>query len=218
MRKKIQTVPAILTDDPRALEKMVRQTETFTSYAQFDIMDGKFVPSLSVSCEQIAQLKTTLNWEAHLMVMHPEDCLADFKQAGAQRIIFHYEAPPLPDQVISKIRELGIEAGLAINPETPTDAITPLLNQLDSVLFLSVNPGFYGAKFIPEVLNKIVTFRKAHPTLEIGIDGGIKEGNIAEIARTGVDVICIGSAIFQQPDPGESYRRLTALAEANTPR
>lgn len=218
MREKIQTVPAILTDDPRALEKMVRQTETFTSYAQFDIMDGKFVPSLSVSCEQIAQLKTTLNWEAHLMVMHPEDCLVDFKQAGAQRIIFHYEAPPLPDQVISKIRELGMEAGLAINPETPTDAITPLLNQLDSVLFLSVNPGFYGAKFIPEVLNKIVTFRKAHPTLEIGIDGGIKEGNIAEIARTGVDVICIGSAIFQQPDPGESYRRLTALAEANTPR
>ncbi len=217
MSKKIQTVPAILTDDPMALENMVRQTEAFTSYAQFDIMDGKFVPSLSVSCEQIAQLKTTLNWEAHLMVLHPEDCLGNFKQAGAQKIIFHYEATPSPDQIIRQIRELGMEAGLAINPETPTDVMTPLLNQLDSVLFLSVNPGFYGAKFIPEVLDKIVAFRKAHPTIETGIDGGIKEGNIAEIARTGVNVICIGSAIFQQPDPGESYRRLTALAEVNTP-
>jgi ribulose-phosphate 3-epimerase len=218
LSKKIQTVPAILTDDPRALEKMVRQTESFTRYAQFDIMDGKFVPSLSVSCEQISQLKTTLTWEAHLMVLHPEDYLVDFKQAGAQKIIFHYEATPSPDQIISQIRELGMEAGLAINPETPTDVITPLLNQLDSVLFLSVNPGFYGAKFIPEVLDKIAAFREAHPTIEIGIDGGIKEGNIAEIARTGVNVICIGSAIFQQPDPGESYRRLTALAEANAPR
>jgi len=215
--KKIQTVPAILTEDPRALENMVRQTETFTSYAQFDIMDGQFVPSLSVSCEQIAGLKTSLTWEAHLMVLHPENCLEEFKQAGAQKIIFHYEATPSPDQIIRQIKNLGMEAGLAINPETPIDAITPLLSELDSVLFLSVNPGFYGAKFIPGVLDKIVAFRKAHPKIEIGIDGGIKEGNIADIARTGVNVICVGSAIFQQPEPGESYRRLTALAEANAP-
>ena len=213
MSQKIRTVPAILTDDPRVLEKLVSQTETFTDYAQFDIMDGEFVPSRSVSCEQIAGLKTKLAWEAHLMVLHPEDCLEDFKKAGAQRIVFHYEATPNPERIIRKIKKLGLKAGLAINPETPIDAVTPLVDKLDSVLFLSVNPGFYGAKFIPEVLDKISGFHKAYPRMETGIDGGIKENNIGQIARGGVNVIYIGSAIFLQPDPAESYRRLTALAE-----
>lgn len=217
MSKNVRTVPAILTDDSIALGKMVLQTETFTDYAQFDIMDGRFVPSRSVSCQQIAALKTKLIWEAHLMVLHPEDCLEEFKQAGAQKIVFHYEATSSPDQIIRQIRNLGMEAGLAINPETPTSTITPLINELDSVLFLSVNPGFYGAKFIPEILDKIVAFHKAYPRMEVGIDGGIKEDNIADIAQTGVNVIYIGSAIFMQPQPAESYRRLTALAQANTP-
>jgi len=208
-------VPAILTDDPKALETLVRQTETFTSYAQFDIMDGQFVPSRSVTCEHIARLTTKLNWEAHLMVLHPEVYLEDFQRAGAQKIVFHYEATSSPQEVISQIRNLGMMAGLAVNPETPASAITPLTNEVDSVLFLSVNPGFYGSKFIPEVLEKIAAFRSAQPNLEIGIDGGIKEGNIARIARTGVDIIYIGSAIFLQPEPGESFRRLLALAEEN---
>jgi ribulose-phosphate 3-epimerase len=217
MSKKIRTVPAILTDDPATLEKLVRQTETFTSYAQFDIMDGQFVPSRSVTCEHIAGLKTKLSWEAHLMILHPEDCLEDFRKAGAQKIVFHYEATPSPQEIISLIKHLGMGAGLALNPETPNSAITPLVGELDSVLFLSVNPGFYGSKFIPEVLDKIVDLRRVYPDLEIGIDGGIKEGNIAEIARTGVDVIYIGSAIFMQPHPDESYRHLTAMAEASAP-
>ena len=217
MSKKILTVPAILTDDPVVLEKLVHQTETFTSYAQFDIMDGQFVPSRSVTCEHIAGLKTKLSWEAHLMVLHPEDFLEDFRKAGAEKIVFHYEATPSPQETISLIRNLGMGAGLAVNPETPNSSIAPLVGELDSVLFLSVNPGFYGSKFIPEVLDKIADFRRAYPDLEIGIDGGIKEGNIAEIARSEVDVIYIGSAIFMQPQPDESYRRLTALAEASIP-
>jgi ribulose-phosphate 3-epimerase len=213
--KNIRTVPAILTDDPITLEKLVRQTETFTGFAQFDIMDGQFVPSRSVSCQQIAGLKTKLIWEAHLMVLHPEDCLEEFQRAGAQKIVFHYEATPSPDKIIRLVRNLGMQVGLGINPETPISAISSLVNRLDSVLFLTVNPGFYGARFIPAVLDKIVAFRKAYPDMEIGIDGGIKENNIAQIARTGVDIIYIGSAIFLQPDPAESYRRLTALAKAS---
>lgn len=211
----IRAVPAILTDDPEALETLVRQTETFTSYAQFDIMDGQFVPSRSVTCEHIAALTMKLNWEAHLMVLHPETYLEDFRRAGAQKIVFHYEAASSPREVISLVKNLGMSAGLAVNPETAIAAITPLVNEVDSVLFLSVNPGFYGSEFIPEVLDKIAAFRRAQPDLEIGIDGGVKESNIARIARTGVDVIYIGSAIFRQPQPGESFRRLLALAEAN---
>jgi ribulose-phosphate 3-epimerase len=215
MNQRVRTVPAILTDDPKMLAILVSQTETFTNYAQFDIMDGEFVPSRSVSCAQIAELKTSLKWEAHLMVRHPEDCLEDFHKAGARKIVFHYEATPDPDKIIHKIKKLGMKAGLAVNPETPLAAIKSLVDKVDSVLFLSVNPGFYGAKFIPEVLGKIVTFRRLYPETETSIDGGVKEDNIGQIASTGVNVIYVGSAIFLQPDPAESYRRLKTLAEAN---
>jgi ribulose-phosphate 3-epimerase len=212
MAKRIRILPAILTDDAATLEKLVRQAETFADFTQFDVMDGKFVPSRSVSCEQIAAVKTKLKWEAHLMVLRPEDCIEDFKRAGAQKIVFHYEATPAPEKTIRSIRKLKLQVGLAVNPQTSIHDFAPLVKQVDSVLFLSVNPGFYGAKFIPEVLDKIVEFRKVYPKMEIGIDGGIKESNIAQIARTGVNVICVGSAIFLQPDPALSYRRLMELA------
>ncbi|MFC1971741.1 ribulose-phosphate 3-epimerase [Chloroflexota bacterium] len=217
MSKIIRTEPAILTDDPQALENMIRQTETFTSHAQLDIMDGQFVPSRSVTCEDIAKVKTKLNWEAHLMVLHPEAYLKDFQQAGAQKIVFHYEATASPQEIIKLIRDLSMRVGLAVNPETPITAITPLVNEIDGVLFLSVNPGFYGSKFIPEVIDKIAAFRSEQPDMEIGIDGGIKESNIGQIARSGVDVIYVGSAIYMQPQPGESYQCLQALAQANVP-
>jgi ribulose-phosphate 3-epimerase len=215
--KKVRVVPAILTSDPAELEKLVRQAESFTDYVQLDIMDGRFVPSRSVACAQIAALHPRLRWEAHLMVLEPEACLEDFRAAGAGKIIFHYEASPSPGEVIRAIKKLGLGAGLAVNPETPLSAIGPLVKAVDSVLFLSVNPGFYGARFIPDVLDKIRAFRRSHPGVETGIDGGVKEGNIAEIAATGVDVICVGSAVFLQPDPAASYRRLQALAEAAAP-
>ena len=213
MSGSVRVVPAILTDDPKALETMARQAETFTDYVQFDIMDGKFVPSRSIGYEQIANLPMKLGWEVHLMVEKPEDYLEGFKQAGAQRIVFHYEATPSPGDVISLVRGFGLEVGLAINPETPVSAILPLSGEVDSLLFLSVNPGFYGSKFIPEVLDKIAELRSAQPGIEIGIDGGIKEGNIARVAQAGVDVIYVGSAIFMQSQPGESFRHLLNLVE-----
>jgi len=213
MTKSIRVVPAILTEDPRALETMVRQAETFTDYVQFDMMDGQFVPSLSISREHLAVLRTKLSWEAHIMVLRPEDYLESLRQAGAQKVVFHYEATSSPREVISMARKLDLGVGLAVNPETPVSTILPLIGEIDSVLFLSVHPGFYGSQFIPEVLDKIVEFRSAQPDVEIGIDGGIKESNIAQVAQTGLDVIYVGSAIFVQPQPGESFRHLQSLAQ-----
>lgn len=206
-----RVVPAILTNDPEALETMVRQAEVFTDWVQFDIMDGKFVPSRSINHEHLAGLSMKLSWEVHLMVQHPEDYVEGFRQAGAQKIVFHYEAAPSPRDVIALVRKLGLGVGLAVNPETPVSAILPFAGEVDSVLFLSVHPGFYGSKFIPEVLNKIVEFRSAQPGVEIGIDGGIKQGNIARVAQAGADVIYVGSAIFLQPQPVHSFRRLQTL-------
>ncbi len=211
MTKISRVVPAILTDNPRALETMVRQAETFTDYVQFDFMDGKFVPSQSITSEHIASLPMKINWEAHLMVLQPQDYLADFQRAGAKKVIFHYEATSSPHEIISHVKKLGMQIGLAANPETPIAAILPLAKAVDSVLFLAVNPGFYGSRFIPEVLDKIAQFHKAQPGVEIGIDGGIKEGNITQVARSGVDTIYVGSAIFLQPHPAESFHRLQSL-------
>ncbi|MFC1986417.1 ribulose-phosphate 3-epimerase [Chloroflexota bacterium] len=213
MDKLSRVVPAILTEDPEALKTMVRQAEGFTTYVQFDIMDGQFVPSRSITCNDLAALSTNLSWEAHLMVERPENYLEDYQKAGVQKVVFHYEATPSPRDVISLARELGLEVGLAINPETHVSAILPLISAVDSILFLTVNPGFYGSQFMPEVLDKVVELHRSQPAIEIGVDGGIKENNIARIAQVGVDVIYVGSAIFLQPKPGESFRRLLALAQ-----
>ena len=213
MTRPIQVVPAILTDDPKVLETMVRQAEGFASYVQFDIMDGHFVPSQSITNEHLAMLPMKLNWEAHLMVRRPEDYLKGFQQAGAEKIIFHYEATSSPQKVISQARNLGLKVGLAANPESPVSVIQSLANELDSVLFLTVHPGFYGSQFVPEAVEKVAELRRIQPDIEIGIDGGIKESNIAQVTQVGVNVIYVGSAIFLQAQPGDSFHRLQTLVQ-----
>ena len=212
MIKPVQVVPAILTDQAATLDKLMRQAATFTSYIQVDIMDGQFVSSKSIGWEDIAHIKPKLNWEVHLMVLRPQDHVAGFQKAGASKIIFHYEATPEPQKIITAVRKLRLKVGLALKPETPVSAVLPLAGQIDSVLFMTVHPGFYGAKFLPEVMDKVKELRRTLPEMEIAVDGGIKEGNIAEVARAGANVICVGSAVFLQPDPAAAYRRLVALA------
>lgn len=213
MTKPVRLIPAILTDDPQALTRMVRQAETFSDYFQLDIMDGKFVPSTSISAQEIGDVKPKLNWEVHLMVLNPESYFADFKKAGAGKATFHYEATSQPRVAITEARKLGLEVGLAVNPETPVAALLPLVSEVDSVLLLTVHPGFYGSQFLPEVLDKVSELRYSKPDVQIDVDGGVKEGNIARIARSGVDVICVGSAIFLQDNPAQSYRNLLKIAQ-----
>ncbi len=213
MSRICRVVPAILTEAPQALARMVRQAETFTDFVQVDIMDGRFVPSNSVACRDVVAAGPKLRWEAHLMVRQPEEQLHCFAMAGAEKIVFHFEATSCPLRIIKLIRHLGVKVGLAVNPELPLTTTLSLADSMDSVLFLTVHPGFYGAKFLPEVLDKVVELRDRRPNLEIGVDGGIKEGNIAEVASLGLDYICVGSAIFVQPDPAEAFRRLQSLAD-----
>jgi ribulose-phosphate 3-epimerase len=216
MIKSIRIIPAILTENPYSLKTMFRQSASFTDYVQLDVMDGQFVPSRSISREQVSGIPAGLKWEVHLMVQQPENQLEYFQNAGARKAIFHFEATSRSEEVIRAARKLKLKVGLAVNPETAVTSILSLVDRVDSVLFLAVHPGFYGAKFIPEVLEKIAELRKALPGLAIGIDGGIKESNIAQISRSGVSEICVGSAIFLQPDPGAAYRKLLGLANEGT--
>lgn len=211
MTRLSKLVPAILTEDPKALKTMVHQAESFASYVQFDIMDGQFVPPRSITYQDLMALPIKISWEAHLMVERPEDYLENFMEVGAQKVVFHYEATSSPRTVISRARELGLDVGLAINPETDVPIFLPLVDEVDSILFLTVHPGSYGSQFIPDVLDKVVELRRSQPTIEIGVDGGIKENNIMQVARVGTDVLYVGSAIFLQSKPAEKYYGLLAL-------
>jgi ribulose-phosphate 3-epimerase len=210
-----RVVPAVLTDSPAALVSMLRKAEGFTDWVQIDIMDGQFVPSESIASQDIAGAGVKIGWEAHLMVENPENYIEDFHLAGAKRIVVHYEAVKgHAADVVENITSLGMGAGLAINPETSVTVLNGnLLSRLESVLFLAVHPGFYGAPFIPEVLQKISLFRRLCPGVNIGIDGGVKAANITQVAESGVNEICVGSAIFAQPDSAASFRELTRLAK-----
>jgi len=208
----MKIVPSILTDRLEHLRDILRTAEGFADYVQIDFMDGVFVPSKSVSPTDLDGIETSLACEAHIMVERPEAYLKDLKSFGFRRTIFHYEADPDPEEVMREIKEKGMEAGIAINPETDISRLDGLVSELDCVLFLSVNPGFYGSPFIPSVLDKIGTFRQKHASVVIGIDGGVALDNISEIKSLGVNYACVGSRIFLNKDPGESHRELQRKA------
>jgi len=216
MHNNIRIVPAILTDEPAKLSSMVENSRQFTNWVQIDLMDGEFVPSCSITPDDLEQLHPEIGWEAHIMVLHPEKMLEQLSRAGALRVIFHHEATSRHIEVIHRAREFNLEVGVALNPETPVEAINEYARGIDCILMMTVNPGFYGAPFIPGVLDKINRIRKSFPGIPVGIDGGIKPANIIQVARHKVDFICVGSAIFLSPDPARSYLEL--LQQVNCPR
>jgi len=190
---------------------MVALANGFAPFVQVDIMDGVFVPTVSVTADSLQRQDIRFGWEAHLMVAHPLLHLESFKCAGAERILFHVESADEPRRVVREARALGLGVGVALTPPTPVAAVEALLDSLDCVLLMTVYPGYYGAPFVPEVMQKVSQVRALCPCVEIGVDGGIKEANLLEVAGYGLDTVCVGSAIFSQPDPAASYARLEAL-------
>jgi len=213
VKRSVRIVPAILTDSEAALSRMVSVANGFAPFVQVDIMDGVFVPTVSVRAEELQRQDIRFAWEAHLMVAHPLAHLESFMRAGATRIIFHVEALDEAELVILQARSLGLEVGVALNPPTPVAAAESLLFSVDSVLLMTVYPGYYGAAFVPEVMEKVSQVRSLHPGIEIGVDGGIKEGNLRDVVGYGVDTVCVGSAVFGQSDPAASFVRLSDLAQ-----
>lgn len=204
-------VPALLTDSREELIKMVTLCAGFTDHVQIDIMDGEFVQSQSIKIQDLKNWKSSLRCEAHLMVSDPKIWLETFKALGAERIIYHFEIKKDHQEVIAKIRDMGLKVGLAINPSTQIEQFKHLVNDVDMILFMSVNPGFYGAPFIPQVLDKIRSFKNQYPKKEVGIDGGIKQDNLLKVKRSGVDYVCVGSAILKNSEPACAYEEFIKL-------
>ena len=198
-------VPALLTDKKSELEKMLEICKNFTDYVQIDIMDGEFVPSKSISLQDLQSVNLPVEAELHLMVKDPFLWIKEWKKV--KRIIYHSEIELSHKEIIETVKDNGFEVGVAINPSTSWTKLEKFLKDIDLVLFMSVNPGFYGSKFIPSVLEKIKKFRLFFPDKEIGIDGGIKEENIKQVIALGVDYIYIGSAILKESSPKQAFQR-----------
>ncbi|MCM8779133.1 MAG: ribulose-phosphate 3-epimerase [Candidatus Omnitrophica bacterium] len=201
----MKIVPAILTDDPQDLELKIRQTEAFSDIAQIDIMDGIFVPSKSITASDLAKIKTKLFLEAHLMVEKPIPEIIPFKEAGIKRIIFHFESQDNPQEAIALIHKEGLEVGLAINPGTEISQISNFLDRIDLLLLMAVNPGFYGSRFIPAVLEKARRLCAKKGNYLLGLDGGVKAENIRKIKSAGIEIVYVGSGIFGKGIPEENF-------------
>jgi len=197
----VRLVPAILTGDIENFRKKLALAESLTDYAQVDFMDGRFVPSISVPSNEVASVKTGISLEAHLMVKDPISVLAPLENTSFVKANFHFEATEDHYTVINRIRALNMKVGLAVNPGTEIESFSGLIEEVDSVLFLAVDPGFYGSTFQPEVLDKLRSFRLAYPEKEVGIDGGIKLANLDAVISARPDFIYVGSAIFNSPQP-----------------
>ena len=218
----MRVTPAILANDLPTFTGLVKLAETFADYVQIDIMDGEFVPSTGISAAELAGVKSLLRSEAHLMVTKPEDWLEAVANFGSEEVIFHYEAVADPSATIDLLRDTNFRAGLAVNPDTPVAEFMSLADRVDTVMFMAVNPGFYGAPFIPAVIDKIRELRAARPWLNIGVDGGINLETAFIAKDAGADFVCVGSAIFKADDPAQVYcqlkvslnKGLTNLADA----
>ncbi len=216
--------PSILSADFARLGEEVKAVEEGgASLIHFDVMDGHFVPNITMGPAVAAALRnvTRLPLDCHLMIEEPDRYIDDFIEAGAEMISIHVETAPHLHRSLSHIQELGAKAGVVLNPATPLSALVEVLDMVDFVLLMSVNPGFGGQKMILSVLDKVSALRQRIDSgglsARIEIDGGVTVDNFETVAASGADIIVAGSAIFHSDDARETTRmmvdRLAAMAE-----
>jgi len=199
--------PSLLACDFGHLDREIAKLEEAGArLLHLDIMDGHFVPNLSIGVPIVEAVRrlTDLPLDVHLMISEPERYVRPFRKAGADLLTVHIEVASQPQQVLEDIRKLGAGAGLSLNPPTPAAAVEPWLNHCDLVLVMSVMPGFGGQRFDSVAVNKLRRLREVGPPgLLLSVDGGINEQTIGVCARAGADVFAVGTAFFSQKD----YRR-----------
>jgi ribulose-phosphate 3-epimerase len=213
----MKLAPSILSADFAVLGAEIERVSAIADLLHVDVMDGHFVPNLTIGPPVVKSLRkhTDLFLDCHLMVDNPGVLLDDFCDAGADRCIVHIElGDPRPLFDAMRARDVGV--GLVLNPPTPVDAVLPYLDQIDLLLVMSVNPGWGGQAFIPEVLDKVTAAREEIDArglaVEIEIDGGINVDTAPAAAAAGCDILVAGSAVFRADDPAAAGRAILAAA------
>ena len=214
----MKIAPSILSADFTALGEAIARVETAgADLLHVDVMDGHFVPNLTIGPPVIESIRkrTRLPLDVHLMIEEPERWVDTYVQAGADYVTVHVEACTHLQRALASIREAGARSGAALNPSTPPEALQYVLDDLDLVLVMSVNPGFGGQSFIPTAYEKIRQVRELLDTRDIlvSVDGGVKVDNAARLARAGAGVLVAGSSVFGAPDPGAAVAALRSASE-----
>ena len=215
----VEIAPSILSADFTRLGEQIAGVERGgAAYIHVDVMDGHFVPNLTIGPFIVEWVRkaTHLPIDAHLMIENPDNFIGAFAKAGADMISVHPEATYHLHRTLSYIRQAGCKAGVVLNPATPLTAIEEIINDVDYVLLMSVNPGFGGQKFIPSSLDKLRRLRgliqSSGSRARIEIDGGIGAENVAAVVAAGAEILVAGSAIFGKPNPEEAARQLLSAA------
>lgn len=212
-------VPSILSANFNNLQadiEMINKSEA--DWIHCDVMDGRFVPNISFGIPVIEAVKKIAKkpLDVHLMIVEPEKYITAFQKAGADILSVHYEASPHLHRTIQAIRESGMQAGVAINPHTPVELLEDVINDIDLVCLMSVNPGFGGQKFIKKSLEKIKKLKKIienkKANTKIEIDGGVDLSNAFEILKAGGDVLVAGNSVFKSKNPAQTISELKMLA------
>ena len=210
--------PSILDADFTCLERELKIIESGgADLIHLDIMDGNFVPNISFGPMIVESIKgkTSLPLEVHLMVEKPEKHIKSFINAGGDIIIVHYETTKHLDRLIQTINEANVKSGIALNPATPLSVIEYLINEIDVLLLMSVNPGYGGQKFIPETISKIEKARKIianqKKSISLAVDGGINLDNISNVVKAGVDIVVAGQIIFKSANPEETIKKIKSI-------
>jgi ribulose-phosphate 3-epimerase len=200
--------PSLLAADFLNLGKACEMlNESEAAWFHLDVMDGSFVPNISYGLPVIEQIKKTSTkvMDVHLMIVHPEKYIADFKKAGADVLTVHYEACPHLHSTLQQIKAQGMKAGVALNPHTSVDLLKDVIKDIDVVCIMSVNPGFGGQKFIEHTYEKVRALKQiivnAGASTLIEIDGGVTENNAAALVKAGADVLVAGTTVFKAADP-----------------
>jgi len=211
----IKLAPSILSADfARLLEDVKKVEKAGCEYLHIDVMDGHFVPNITLGPGIVKSLRKDVNmvFDAHLMIENPDNYIKEFADAGCDIIVVHQEACTHLHRTIQNIKSHGIKAGVALNPATPIETIKYVLQDVDMVLLMSVNPGFGGQSYIPVVTKKIKELRalidEMGLDIDIEVDGGVKPSNISEVVNAGANVIVAGSAIFNAGDIDEAVKSL----------
>ena len=213
MIKKLAT--SILDIDFAHLERELKKIESGgADFIHLDIMDGNFVPNISFGPRIVESIKsiTSLPLEVHLMIEKPENHIKSFINAGGDIIIVHYETSKHLDRLIQTINEAGVKSGIALNPATPLSVIEYLINKINILLLMTVNPGFGGQKFIPEMIDKIGKARKIidnqKKAISLAVDGGINLDNISQVIEAGAEIIVVGQIISKSANPEMTIKKI----------